>query len=178
MRVVLAIACLASFAVPSSARDIANNKDLDACRAAVASGDQSSFLEIAERMKMWRNIFDQQLRTGSVQCLSDGFGESWVYEWSSGMMLPATEAAKVKERAAAEAAAQKQRDEAERARLAEGQAALRRLQDEIAAAREKQRSEVFLAMADACRTLYRRDSILALTNRMCLDVFLETGLPK
>ena len=165
------------------------------CQAAIEADDRTAALSYATTMMQFNQIWDPKKQTGGADCISYATGKTYVYSFSLGAFAKATAAEAIlvaKRKEAAEAAAlQDQKAEAERmarikeARLAKAEAerqeALARAEAVRAAVLEaadaKRRALVWTRVLEGCLALYSKNPDETVTNRVCLDVFLETGLP-
>jgi hypothetical protein len=153
------------------------------CLAAIKRSDTAEVERLAQKIMDYVQIFQppaQALEIGS-QCVSSAKGKEYTFDENSKQFLSREQleenaAAQIEEnRLAEEKRVEDQRREAARIQQENEN---QRLEAEAQALKEAQTMEVLLAVKDACKELYFDDPSQALTNNICLDVFLETGLPK
>ena len=147
------------------------------CIAAIEAGDLETAKGIALTMLRFTNVTDPKKQEMGAQCLTGATGEPHVYSMGLARFLPSIEAEKVEEQRIIDAKAALEASEAlERARLnAEAAAEAKAVAAERAEAAKKQ--AVWKRVSQACNELYADDPNLAVTNKVCLDLFLMIGLP-
>lgn len=143
------------------------------CAAAIARGDTEKAQEIAAAMMEFRYVENTAQREAGIACLNFARGIDHEYSRMANAFRPAGDDARLREEARAEAAAKREAEEMARQRELAKIAEQRVLEAEQA--QRKQR--VWSKVAEACRKTYAEDPTAALTNRVCIDLFLQTGLP-
>lgn len=161
VRSVLLACALATQAKGDGFSDLA-----DQCMTAIEAGDTSAFEVAAEAIKKRSDVFNTEARKKAEACLSQGYGEIWVYDFPASRFMTSQ---KVLEGLAA----------ANAAKLAK---AMEEVERELAAAdlahRKAENAErVATLVYGACTTLLARDEVEAMTNQLCVDSFLTNGLP-
>ena len=154
------------------------------CTEAMQSGDIERARSSGETI-LRLNSFSSAVDKATVAaCLTFAFGEEYIFSPRSGRFLSTTQEARMIEE-------QRQRDAADAAQIASRVAAneaRRRKEEEqlqaeraLAAKVEKERRDRELAVwrrvMEACSEIFEDDPNSALTNRICLDLFLQVGLP-
>lgn len=181
MQVALLGMCFCFFGLAAFANPVTAEKDIEDCRAALASKDKEDFEKASERLMEWRNTPSAAMRFAAIDCLAEGTGEPWVYEVKTGRLVPKSQAAAVlaaaREPEIREAAQREKEVIAQRERREKLEAERQKILVAAEERRRKRRQEVLEAMSDACVQLFYRDRVSAMTNRICVDVFLETGMP-
>jgi hypothetical protein len=160
-----AILLMFALPVPAHAERLADLASQ--CQDAVQAGNAAAFEAIASEIVKYQNVFDTALNKAVVDCLSQGSGEPWEYDWPSGEFKSSADV--VAGLRAADAA------EAAKARKA---AEARRLAADLAVAREENAARVATLVYAACSTLLDRDQVAAMTNPVCIESFLASGLPQ
>lgn len=139
----------------------------DQCDAAVASGDRTAFTAVASKVVQLRNVFDTDARTRLEDCLTDGYGEPWEYDWPAGaFMSSAAVEAKLREA------------EVQKGREARAAAAAAQAEADLQAAKVRNANRIAALVYSSCSTLFDRDQVAAMTNQLCVDSFLSNGLPQ
>lgn len=155
------IACSTSIATADALSDLA-----DKCIAALAAGDQPGFEAASNAIRQRDDVFNTEARERAEACLSQGYGETWEYWYPTSSFEPrATIEARIN--AAADAKLEEERAAAQ----AEGDAA------KAEANRAENAKRVAALVYVSCFTLFTRDKVAAMTNPVCVDSFLQTGLP-
>lgn len=173
-RTLLCVTLLASAAVSAGAQTAGNQKDLQNCEEAVKSGDTERIASAMARITEWRHVFDTGLRGRAEKCLSTGYGEEWVYDWPLGKFSVKSEVEQRGELAAERALAR--RSEEERLR-ADRQKAAMQLLAESQARKEANEARIVSESFQACVRLYERDPDSALLNPICIQRFMQFGMP-
>ena len=179
-RLIAALLCVAAMSSFASAQSL-----LDRCEAALAVGDTQAAILEARRLTNFTTIPSGPDRARAERCLSEAFEEPWAYDPGLGGFFSIADAA-LQTKAAEDArqAARLQREEArrrrdeERAALEERRLAAAEAEAEQAARASARRRAVVSATVAACRDLYGRDRMDALTNSLCHEIFLVIGLPE
>ncbi|WP_126976489.1 hypothetical protein [Frigidibacter oleivorans] len=136
------------------------------CLEAVTSGDFVTAAQVAEGIKSWSYEFNFETVRLGEQCLNSALGEEWLYSSVAGKMVTRTAAAAMTE------------ESVENSSLREQQEAAARVERVTQLEREADaRFELERRILAACRTLFLRDEVEALTNEVCVPVFRVTGLP-
>jgi hypothetical protein len=155
------------------------------CIEGMQSGDAErsrSSGEIILRLNSFGSTVD---KVAVAECLTFGFGEEYIFSPIVGRFLSTAQEAKMTEK-------KRQQDEADAAQISRRVAAneamrrkeAERLQAEkaLAAKIEQERRDRELAVWQramvACNEIFEDDPNSALTNRVCLDLFLQVGLPE
>lgn len=146
------------------------------CTQAIAEGDKLKAEELAATMLRFNSISTADQALGAA-CLSYARGEEYVYVVGPNTFLSkASEETRLKEekeKAVARAQeSEKRLKERELLELAE-----RKRTAAIEAQKEERRQAVWKRVSEACTELYQDDPEGTVTNQICLDVFLQTGLP-
>jgi hypothetical protein len=146
------------------------------CARAISENDASKALELATTLLRFNSIAIQNQDAGAA-CLSYAMGEEYVYSIGLSTLSSKREEDARIEAAKAEAAernAEQKKLQAEEEML---QLAQRKAELAIEAEKQQRQEAVWKRVLRACEELYQSDPTSAVTNRICLDVFLETGLP-
>ncbi|MGO4917871.1 hypothetical protein ACEN2R_20775 [Pseudogemmobacter sp. W21_MBD1_M6] len=148
------------------------------CLEALRAGDAERFQALAMEIRAWRNVWDTKALMAASECLSEGYGEKWVYSAFRGQFFnEAEEAEKLKAaELKAERARQAERDKADR--IAEE---MRQLEMRRAKLKEDYKKNAALVSSlayETCAKLLFTDKERALMNQVCLDKFTQFGLPK
>ena len=146
------------------------------CTEAIKSGDQSQAKELAATILRFNSFSHDEQITGAA-CLTFAMGQEYVFSIVLNTFAPKAEVAAIieatKKEAAGKADEQKRlQEEFDRKRRETRQAQLA-----AAAANEAQTLAVWRRVYEACNELYSNDPNATVTNQICLNVFLETGLP-
>lgn len=163
---VLSLAAVLTGMPGAPARADALSDLADRCEAALAAGDDAGFRAAADAIRQRKDVFNVEARKRAEACLSTGYGESWEYWFPSESFEPR---AAIDARIAATAAARQAEQDAEAA--AEATAA------QAEADRQANAARVAALVYVACSELLDRDEVAALTNPVCVDSFLASGLP-
>lgn len=146
------------------------------CTLAIKKGDQAKAKELASALLRFNSFSVDEQMTGAA-CLTYAMNEEYVFSIILNTFVPKGQEEAVvdeKKKAAAERAVEDQRKVAaalERNRL-------HQLAELAAkAAKQAQIDTVWKRVYEACANLYRSDPDTTVTNQICLNVFLETGLP-
>jgi hypothetical protein len=146
----------------------------DFCLDAVEKNEKERATLFATAILEMRDTVIPENRDAGAKCLAFATGAQYVYD-------PVSKSFTTPEIAEENQTVQSQKD-AIAAKAAEIDAKIKEeTEQQIAQARkEKEQSqlEVWTAVLDACKAVYFDEPAQAVTNRICLDVFLETGLPK
>jgi hypothetical protein len=148
------------------------------CEEAIKAGNQKLAQELSETIKRFTVIITADQKVSGAACFAFATGEPHVFSTQLGAFVPSDEEGK--------RILEAQKERAEKQRKQEQLAAERRaaeLAQKAKAAENKRIKEeriqsVWAAVGAACFTLYDDDPVEALTNKTCIDVFLETGLPE
>lgn len=171
--------CMASATHADERLDRANT-----CIGAIQMNDKTTAKVIADEITQWQQFTGSELREKAETCVRFSLGEGWSYSFGQRRMVSVDEVRRLEaERITsnAQASAQNlQRLAAERARSADADAKSR--QQELAEAEARLQAQlraqrVAVAVDGACRELFFADRNSALTNSVCVEVFMETGLP-
>ncbi|MDO9639646.1 MAG: hypothetical protein Q7J44_13990 [Pseudotabrizicola sp.] len=163
---------LSALAVSAPTSGIADtyNDTATNCHKAIEIGDRVAFDGYAASILEWRSVFNTQAILSAASCLTAGFNTEWEYHHPTGRFV---ESATILEEKAATAA----RDEARKAAADFFQ---KNGRDLIAAGtlrEEENRRQVRTAVYAACSELLTDDHVAALTNILCVESFLQNGLP-
>lgn len=131
----------------------------DRCDAALEADDRAAFDAVVEAVRPRKDVFDIEVRKRVEACLSRGLGEPWEYSFPESAWLPVAEAQ----------ARQKARGDAARAEALSAADAEARRMENI--------KRVATMIYQSCSALLSRDQVAAMTNQLCVDTFLENGLP-
>jgi hypothetical protein len=136
------------------------------CMLAVEAGDDDAFTTKAAAMQQRKDTFDTMAMAMAEQCLSQGYGEPWIYYSPAGAFMSVADR---------EARLQAGADARQRAAKAEAT----RLEDAAfsEAARKANSERVSAMVYTSCAILLSRDQIGAMTNAICVESFLTNGLP-
>lgn len=146
---------LAGLASPSHAlNDLAER-----CEEALQSGDRIAFEEVVTALRPRKDVFATAARKRVEKCLSEGFGEPWAYSFPDSAWLSVSEA------------------EARMTARQEANLAQERAKDYDEAQRKANVERVWMMVYASCSTLLERDQVAAMTNALCVNSFLENGLP-
>lgn len=163
----------------------ANAGIFEDCQEAVESGDATKakqFSEVISRFNVVPSPTDQIL---GASCFTFAMGEPYVFSNVLGAFAPGgAEAAvlleKQQELAAEQQESERQAKEAER--QAKEMKEIAQLKAKFAAEARRisddKHNTVLEAAYEACRELFQRDRVEALTNERCLQFFFATGLPE
>lgn len=151
--------------------------EAQACRDALAYKDQEAFENSAGTILRWRSVFNTQALLVARDCLSEGFNEPWEYHTPSARFVKSSDLGPERANAAEKArlAAEAAQRQAEAQLLAE--AAEERERAAQQAFYAQRRALVQMAVVEACNDLFEDDRVQALTNAVCIDIFLVQGLP-
>lgn len=148
------------------------------CEEAVKAGDQKRAQEISETIMRFNSVTSPEDQVAGAACLTFATGKPHVYSPQLGTFAPADEQGElILEAQKANAEQQRKKDQLEAERLA-AELAQEAAASEIERRRQERIQAVWVAVGAACFELYRDDVVQALTNKTCVDVFLETGLPE
>lgn len=139
---------------------------VEQCSAAVGLGDHLAIVAVADEVQKLRYVFNTAAQKALEECLSDGLGEPWIYDAQAGRFMSSADATA--------------RDKAEdEAKAAENLRALTAAQDaaERLAKREENLARVVALVYASCESLYRQDTVAAMTNDLCVQAFIDGGLP-
>lgn len=150
---------------------------------------EKSDVERAEPMarSLMRNAhgFNRADATMGIQCLLQYTGETYTYDPTTRRFHTQKsldeEQRQIRERTELNREEERQQAAATRAARIEEQARSRRvaeLAQRIEEERQAREREVLDRLNEACTSMYARDADATITNRLCFDVFWETGLPK
>lgn len=153
------------------------------CAQAVAAGDQVAARRFAEQIVRFSPV-PGTVREAAEVCISFGLGDGYLYVDDRQRFMSEPE------RVAREKSRQEQDlvlKELEAARRAEREAVAearrvenlrrRQLEEAASAAVVARQAAVWRRVIDACEQLYERRPDETVTNSVCLEVFLERGLP-
>lgn len=140
---------------------------VDRCEAAAKSGDQVEFGSVEGEVRALRNVFDTARIAALEECLTDGSGETWFYHPPSAKFMTQTEY-EVSYRIAEEA----------KRRTADAEAKARAEARDLAKSKADNASRVAALVYASCNTLFRSDQVAAMTNQLCVESFLTSGLPQ
>lgn len=129
------------------------------CEAALASGDLAEMEAVLEAVRPRRDVNEIAPRKRVEVCLSEAFGEPWEYSFPEREWLPVSEA---------EARLEARRD----AKRAEKRSAAKTEADRL-----ENIDRVATLVYASCSTLFARDQVAAMTNQLCVETFLDNGLP-
>ena len=171
IRTAVIVIAAALSAQPSTAQTFADLAK--ECVAALEASDTPRFDLAAEAVKRSHGVLNIAARETAAACLSQGYGEPWIYHERSGQFMSEVDyAARYKAADAALAYTSKVDDQNridEVERLAE--------QSRKEAARAENADRVAALVYVSCLTLFTRDRVAAMTNAVCVESFLQTGLP-
>ena len=188
----IAIALAVSIGVSglASAAFAQNNREVIVlCLDAIAENDEDKARDMAESIQTMRNV-PKFMQGDALQCLENATGENWQYVLDASRFVRVTEVNEVLSELAA-ARAEEERKQVERplilqARKCEVLAVLSplqaRLTELISGAKEAERRleiaslEARIETVETCQDWYQRDSLEALTNAVCNDVFTQVGV--
>lgn len=148
------------------------------CEEAIKAGDQKRAQNLSETIKRFTSITSPQDQVAGAACFTFATGEPHVFSPQLGAFVPSDEQGEfILEAQKQHAEEQRKKEQLEVERMAAELAqAARTAENERR--REEQIQTVWAAVGAACFSLYEDDPVEALTNKTCIDVFLETGLPE
>lgn len=159
---VCALVLTAGYASAQSLEDLA-----DQCEAAVSAADQVKFDDVASRIIKRQDVFDTALRERLEDCLTDGHGEPWEYDWPAGaFMSSAAVEAKLREA------------EVEKGRKARAAAQAAQAEADLQTAKARNAARVAELVYASCSALLVDNQVAAMTNQLCVESFLANGLPE
>ncbi len=148
------------------------------CEEAIKAGNQKLAQELSETIKRFTSITRADQKVAGAACFTFATGEPHVFSPQLGTFVPSDEQGK----RILETQKQHAEEQREQEQLAAERLAAELAQEARAAENERIREEriqsVWTAVSAACFTLYNDDPVEALTNKTCIDVFVETGLPE
>lgn len=151
---------LIGLATPAYADDI-----YDRCSAARKSGDIETVNELAATLERF-TVHPAARERSAELCVTAAKGYRVHLDLASGRFLTDEQYQALLDERAREATAAKDSAKARQA-----------LEASIRKAREASRKAVVQRTVDACRQLYSRDWVVAMTSQICQPIFMETGLP-
>lgn len=170
MRLIILSVALAAFGLTASANIY------DECKKAIKNADLETAKEISAKILSFNSVSISDHADGAA-CLSYAMGKDYVFSFVLNTFSPKEDEdaiIEVKKREASERAIEQEKRQAE----ADERRRLRR-EAELAtdAAKRANVSAVWKRVFVACNELFADDPNTAVTNQICLNVFLETGLP-
>lgn len=169
-------ACL----LPATANAVSKQEILDRCFEVINAANMDEFEEIANEIKNWQWIFNDELRNSGAECLSSGYEETWEYSITSGRFIDPNEISEQNAALEASIALNNQRNkiEAERLCLIARRNSISQMIERMNRQETASQSfEVEQAINEACRRLYYDEPNNALTNNVCVEVYRRSGLP-
>lgn len=168
------IAASTTLGIAAGSQLIAGASVYEDCQVAMQSGDRINATLIANTILLFNSKPSDESLAMALECLAFAKGEAYTFDLGESAFIPQSRAEELaRERKHSHLIAETER---QRKRDAEARLVALRVQEEESDA--KRRSEVWLRAAEACERLYRQEPDETITNRVCLDVFLATGLPK
>lgn len=165
IRIIFRATICAALLCTSVAADV-----FDDCAHAAQSGDQELARRASERILFGDGIYVPEALSETVsECLYLAGETTVAYSRARNRFLDA-------DRAAAENDRLDQREQ----RDAKNKQNAQEIAGTIREIREQQRTrelEVYARLGAACDALYKSDPNATITNKLCLEVFLKTGLP-
>ena len=147
------------------------------CKEAISANDHEAALKFATRLLRFRNISDPSKQKSGAACLTFAKGTEYTYDFAKDGFAEASVVAAALAASQEEFAAREE-ERAKRESIIAAEKAQRlereRIRKEAEAAKVR---AVWQRVTDACVKLYQDDPDGTVTNRICLDVFLQTGLP-
>jgi hypothetical protein len=90
MRLVQVIFSLILINTTIPAHAASKNEILRSCLSAIETNDQEKLREEAENIKVWKNLFSDELKIKGAECLSSAFSEMFVYNAVTGSFVSGT----------------------------------------------------------------------------------------
>ncbi len=140
--------------------------DIADCHKAIADNDRTTALFLAQTMLVLPPASSPDVRDRAVQCLAFAFDEPYRFDNTRNAYI-ADRRPEQSQPAEGRARAEAMVDELS-ARISEHEAKVRQ---------SKIEAQVLERATAACEKLYLQDPDLAVTNNVCVDIFLRTGLP-
>lgn len=157
---ITSVAALLAMATSAWADDI-----YDRCSAARNSGDTETVAQLAETLERFTTHPAARERTAEL-CVTAAKGYRVHLDLASGKFLNDEEY---------EALLEKRQRESTATKVAAQD--LRELEATIREHKDAARMTVMRRTVDACRELYSRDWVVAMTSDVCQPIFMELGLP-
>ncbi|PCH67060.1 MAG: hypothetical protein COC12_12060 [Rhodobacteraceae bacterium] len=143
------------------------------CQAAIDAGDRDQARGPAEMMLRFNVIYDTKNRKAISECLTFAMEEQYFYDPLSASFMSTSEM----ENRAETYAKREEEQEQERKMQAEIAASAAEFEQHRREQESAKRRAVWLRVSEACGRLYKKRPDETVTNRICLDLFLATGLP-
>lgn len=148
------------------------------CQDAIASRDHVVVKGLAATILRFTNVTTGKKRRIGLNCINHAMSEEYVYDEHNAGFMPKTLAETqfgAREQTRKELAESQKRKKQILAEL-DADAAFLQAQDR---ARDAERKKaVWRRVLSACNSLYKTHPDQTVTNRVCLDLFLITGLPE
>lgn len=151
------------------------------CLDAYEEGDLERAETMANSLMQNAHGFNRADADMGIECLLQYTGETYTYDPEIRRFYT-QKSLREEQRASREravelfqgAAARQAVRAAERARSAQNAELAKRIQEE----REAREREVMARLNEACTSMYARDAEATISNKLCFDVFWQTGLPR
>ena len=147
------------------------------CKLAIEANDQSAAKRLAQQILTFNSFSLDNLKDGEA-CLSFAMDQEYVFNLSLNTFLPKANAEELVALAQATAARKLKEDEEKVAEKLERQRLHRQAELDAEAVKQAQTDAVWYRVIQACEEIYAYDPNAAVTNKVCLDVFLQVGLPE
>ncbi len=143
------------------------------CAEAYEAGDIVTAERMAKSLIGQTRGYNREDAVAGIECLTRFTGEAYTYHPQSRRFLSPSDREEQAEKDRMEAEEREAAMEAE----AEQNRLLEDLRDKAEAAQAGRREAVASRLQEACTNLYARQPDETITNKVCLDVFWEIGLP-
>lgn len=160
--------------VAAEAQTVANEDDIRKCEDALATGDKDSISSAISRITEWRHVFDTKLRSRAEKCLSAGYQEEWVYDWPLGIFAAKSDVDERSKVASERALDRRSKDDRQRA---EREKAAMQVIADAQQRKEANEARILTESFQACARLYARDRDAAMLNSICIQRFIQFGMP-